>query len=68
MLDVNSILIRLAKEYINQIKEREGDVNEAIRDEELEAQGKLFKPCASQIGQYLKVSSTVTRVFKPLVG
>ena len=43
------------------IKEREGDVNEAIRDEELEAQGKLFKPCAEQVGRHFSV-----RYLKPL--
>ena len=52
---------RLDKEYINLIKEREGDVNEAIRDEELEAQGKLFKPCAEQVGRHFSV-----RYLKPL--
>lgn len=30
-------------------------MNEAIRDEELEAQGKLFKPCAEQVGKHFSV-------------
>jgi len=58
--------LRLAKEYIKAIKERdeEGDVNEAIRDEELEQQGKLFKPVAHRIAVYLKDGDYETRLCK----
>jgi len=57
--------LRLAKEYISQLKAtRDGDVDDEIRDDALEAAGKLFKPSAEHIQQAFDKKQIETRFCK----
>jgi len=58
-------IFRLAKEYISQLKAtRDGDVDDEIRDDALEAAGKLFKPSAEHIQQAFDKKQIETRFCK----
>ena len=58
------VYFRLAKEYINQIKSQEGDVEENIQDDALDKAGKLFKASAETTKKFLEEKKFLFRCCK----